>query len=91
VNVTIGRPSTGRAELRYELTRFWQNQRLLIFSRIDAQLQGEYVDYAGLLNAVPFRSVDDSRDPSDTILPSGILTLSVFNDSFARPGGARFE
>jgi hypothetical protein len=54
----------------------------LIFSRIYNQLLGYYVDYEGLKNARPYRSVDDSPYPDQWILPSGAFAHYVFNDTF---------
>jgi hypothetical protein len=62
------------------LTNFYQNHRRFVFSRIPAQLRGEYVSYDELSPAKPFRAVDD--DPKKLLLPSGLFALSVFNDTF---------
>ena len=83
VNFTIPERIRGRTELRYELTKFYQNHRRFSLSRIDAQLRGEYVDYSGMSNAAPYRSVDDSPNESDWILPCGLFAISVFNDTFS--------
>lgn len=78
---------SGRVELRYELDGFYQNHRRFGLSRIDSQLMGQFVDFAGMANAAPYRSVGDSENMSDWILPCGLFAVSVFNDSFSVSGG----
>jgi hypothetical protein len=41
------------------------------------------VSYSDLWKCKPYRSVDDSPDPENLILPSGAFASFVFNDSFA--------
>ena len=86
VEVSIPRRVSGRVELRYELDGFFQNHRRFGLSRIDSQLMGQFVDFAGMANAVPYRSEGDSENMSDWILPCGLFAYSVFNDSFSVDG-----
>ncbi|KAK8882141.1 hypothetical protein M9Y10_044781 [Tritrichomonas musculus] len=76
----------GDLEIRYELTKFYQNQRRYGFSRDDSQLKGEYQNYKEMSNCKPYRSEDDSSNPETWTLPCGIFALSVFNDSFRLSG-----
>lgn len=82
VMINVDEKMKGRIELRYELTKFYQNNRRYAISRVDTQLAGEYVNFDGMSIADPYRSHDDSSDPSDWILPCGLVALTAFNDSF---------
>ena len=81
VKLNIDRDMSGQVKLQYKLTRFHQNHRRFIFSRVYNQLIGEYVDFDGLENAKPFRSAHDSPDPKNWILPSGAFAFFAFNDT----------
>jgi hypothetical protein len=81
-NITIGEDLDGTIVLQYKLTNFHQNHRRFIYSRIPAQYAGQYVDWDGLLPARPYRSINDSRNESDWILPSGAFASFAFNDTF---------
>ncbi|OHS93520.1 Cell cycle control protein 50A [Tritrichomonas foetus] len=72
----------GNLEMRYILTKFYQNHRRYGYSRNDAQLAGEYVDFDGMSNCKPYRSIDDSPDKDKWIIPCGLFPYSVFNDTF---------
>jgi hypothetical protein len=78
--MTIPETLTGDFELGYELTHFWQNHRRFSMSRIDSQLRGDHVGFAGMSNCRPYRSVDDSEDPAKWYLPCGVFSRSVFSD-----------
>ena len=82
VTLDVPREVSGRVELRYELLGFYQNHRRFSFSRVDAQLMGQFVDFAGMANAAPYRSVNDTEPMENWFLPCGLFPLSVFNDSF---------
>lgn len=86
ITINVKEQIKGDLEIRYELTKFYQNQRRYGFSRDDEQLKGAYEDYKAMSNCKPYRSDDDSKDPSTWILPCGIFALSVFNDSFTLSG-----
>lgn len=83
VEVPLGGRVSGRVEVRYELAGFFQNHRRFSYSRVDEQLMGKFVDFSGMSNAAPYRSIDDSANMSDWLLPCGLFPLSVFNDSFS--------
>lgn len=72
----------GNLELRYELTKYYQNQRRFGYSRSDDQLAGKYVDYGDMDKCKPYRSEDDSKNPENWTLPCGLFALTVFNDTF---------
>jgi hypothetical protein len=80
--IDVPKKMSGRIELRYELTNFYQNHRRFAVSRIEQQLQGEYVDYEEMQNCEPWRSAGSSVSQEDWILPCGVFAISVFNDSF---------
>lgn len=80
---------SGRIELKYELTKFYQNHRRYIYSRVDEQLNGEYVDYSGMSSCSVYRSTG-SEDPQEWILPCGLFALSALNDSFTWNGNHHF-
>ena len=82
VEFDVEEDMSGYLEMRYELTKFHQNHRRFGFSRIDEQLAGDYVDFDGMSNCKPYRSHNDSSDPSQWILPCGLFALSVFNDTY---------
>lgn len=82
VELDIPKNIKGNIELKYQLTKFYQNHRRYSFSRVDAQFAGEYVDYAGMANCKPYRSFNDSKTPSDYLLPCGLFAITVFNDTF---------
>jgi hypothetical protein len=82
VGLDVPEELSGPIRFQYMLTNFYQNHRRFVFSRIPAQLRGEYVSYDDLSPAKPFRSIDDDPDPSKLLLPSGIFAMSVFNDTF---------
>lgn len=77
----IDKSLSGTVKLQYKLTKFHQNHRRLSYSRVYDQLIGKYVDFDGLERAKPYRSVNESRDPNDWILPSGALAYLAFNDT----------
>lgn len=82
IDVDIPRDIKGDIEIRYQLTKFYQNHRRYSFSRVDAQLGGDFVDYDGMVNCKPYRSIGDSKDPKNFILPCGLFAMTVFNDTF---------
>ena len=82
ISLNVEHTIRGNLEMRYELTHFFQNHRRFSFSRIDAQLAGEYVDFDGMSNCRPYRSINDSSTMENWILPCGLYALSVFNDTF---------
>jgi hypothetical protein len=86
VNLTITADLSGKVALQYKLAPFHQNHRRFLWSRVPAQLRGEFVDFDGLSAAVPYRSRGDSRDPQDWLLPSGAFACLAFNDTFEWPG-----
>ncbi|OHS94428.1 cell cycle control protein [Tritrichomonas foetus] len=91
LEVEVEKDLKGNLELRYELTKFYQNHRRFGFSRIDSQLAGDFVDFAGMSNAKPYRSIDDKPEMKNWILPAGLFALSVFNDTFPKKiGNAEF-
>lgn len=84
-NVTLNIPKemSGDIYLKYKLTRFYQNHRRFMESRSDSQLKGEYVDFSGMSNdCYKSRSINDSENAENWILPCGLSALSVFNDTF---------
>jgi hypothetical protein len=83
VRVRVGKRLQGTVKLQYVLTRFHQNHRRFGFSKLWEQLQGDYVDFDGMVNAKPYRSKDDSKNPEDWILPAGAFANFVFNDTFS--------
>lgn len=90
VELDVTERMTGRIELKYELTKFYQNHRRYGYSRVDDQLMGKYVDYDGMLDCSIYRSTDNSENPDSWILPCGLFALSVFNDSFVWNGNHPF-
>lgn len=87
VTLHVDRDMSGLIKLQYRLTNFRQNHRRFIFSRIYQQLVGDYVDFDGLVNAKPFRSVNDSPNPANWILPSGAFAYFAFNDTIKWKNG----
>lgn len=86
ITFNIKKQIKGNLEIRYELTKFYQNHRRYGFSRVDEQLAGDYIDYKGMDNCKPYRSDDDTSKPENWTLPCGLFALSVFNDSFYLEG-----
>jgi hypothetical protein len=82
VPITVTSRMSGDIELRYELTGFYQNHRRYVLSKSQPQLEGDYVDFEGMANCVPYRSSGTSINPDDWILPCGVFPMSVFNDTF---------
>lgn len=82
IEINVEKDIKGNLELRYELTKFYQNHRRFGYSRSDEQLAGEYVDYSGMDKCKPYRSEDDSKNPENWTLPCGLFALTVFNDTF---------
>jgi hypothetical protein len=82
VPISIPHQMKGDIEFRYELTNFYQNHRRYGLSRAQLQLEGYYVNFEGMENCDPYRTVGLSDSPDDWILPCGIFAMSVFNDSF---------
>lgn len=83
ITFTINEEIKGNIYMHYKLTNFHQNHRRYIFSKSDNQLRGEYVKYESMTECGDFRSVNESKEPADLLLPSGAVALSLFNDTFA--------
>ena len=81
VKLNVEEDMKGTIKLQYKLTKFHQNHRRLIFSRLYYQLIGDFVDFKGMENAKPYRSFNDSEDMSNWILPSGAFAWFAFNDT----------
>lgn len=82
VSFQIDEEIKGDIKLMYKLTNFHQNQKQFLNSRSADQLAGDYVDFSGMLECKPLRSVNDSKLPENWILPCGLSAASVFNDTF---------
>jgi hypothetical protein len=83
--ISIPRNLEGTIHFQYKLTPYPQNHRRLILSRVPDQLRGDFVDFDDVKTAKPFRSIDDSPDPENWILPSGAFAYYAFNDTFTLP------
>jgi hypothetical protein len=81
VSFSIPEELSGRISFSYKLTQFHQNHRRFVYSRSASQLQGVYVPYSDLSACKPYRSVDDSPEPENWILPSGAFAHFIFNDT----------
>lgn len=86
INLNVEKDIKGNLEIRYELTKFYQNQRRFGYSRVDDQLAGKYVDYSGMDKCKPYRSENSSSNPESWTLPCGLYALTVFNDTFKLEG-----
>jgi hypothetical protein len=82
LTMRVPKRMSGKIEFRYELSGFYQNHRRYVLSKSQPQLQGEYVDFEGMANCVPYRSLKASVDQEDWVLPCGVFPMSVFNDTF---------
>ena len=91
VSIDVPKKLSGDIRLEYGLTKFYQNHRQYMNSKSVAQLKGDYVEYSGLSGCKPFRSVNDSSDPSQLYLPSGAFPVSFFNDTFTWMGSQQFS
>ena len=83
VQIDIKEDMKGTVKLQYKLTSFHQNHRRLIFSRLYYQLIGDFVDFDGMVNAKPYRSINDSPEMKNWILPSGAFAWFAFNDTIS--------
>lgn len=91
VKLHIGSDLKGTVKMQYKLTDFHQNHRRLIYSRLYYQLIGDYLDYDDLEAAKPYRSIGDSKDPKDWILPSGAFAVFAYNDTLKWAGPQNFD
>jgi hypothetical protein len=71
----------------YVLNNFYQNHRVYVKSRSDAQLAGYLVDGSDLntqcTNYISANKSISDENTNNTISPCGLTAWSVFNDSFA--------
>jgi len=67
----------------YQLGNYYQNYRRYVSSRCDSQLLGQVIDsYSTVSSCDPLISVDGSSDPNSFYLPCGLISASLFNDTF---------
>ncbi|EAY12418.1 putative 45.0 kDa protein in NOT1-MATAL2 intergenic region-related protein [Trichomonas vaginalis G3] len=81
--ISVPKPMKFPIALLYQLDNFYQNHLGSVGSRSDAQLLGKYVDFDKMKMCAPYRSHNDSKDPTQWILPCGVEAISYFNDSFS--------
>lgn len=87
-NITLNVPHDMKSPvyLYYRLENYYQNHRRYVQSRSDDQLRGLYVDsYSSLTNCDPYISLNENSNdqPELFYLPCGLISKSVFNDTFS--------
>ena len=82
ISFDIDQELSGDLMLRYKLTHYYQNHRRFEESRSLEQLMGNYMDYDGMSDCSPLRSVNSSEAPENWLLPCGLSALYFFNDTY---------
>jgi len=85
ISFTVDKDVPGPVYFYYRLTNFYQNHRLYVKSRNDAQLAGGTgLTYTDLSTCDPDISPDPNASGTDANvwLPCGLIASSMFNDSF---------
>jgi len=85
VNITVPTDMEPPIYMYYKMTNYYQNHRRYVKSRSDMQLRGLEVSERALNTSCEHRvlaATNSSIDDSRIISPCGLISWSVFNDSF---------
>jgi len=84
ITLTVPEKMVAPVYFYYRLENYYQNHRRYVKSRNDPQLGGSSVSsYSSLSDCDPMISLDGSTNPSNFLLPCGLIAWSMFNDTFA--------
>lgn len=84
LDVPLAQPLRLPVYVYYELDNYYQNYRLYVKSRSQAQLEGRAVTaYSDVADCSPLESANHSHNASAFYFPCGLIAWSRFNDTFA--------